>query len=118
MIVEERRSAAFTRDGGTKGRSDEGTEGRRGGVAESKWQTADGERGAGAIFGVMQILVNGQPREVPDESTVPVLLERLGLASSACAVVVNRRLVPKRQHSETVLRGGDKVEVVTLVGGG
>jgi thiamine biosynthesis protein ThiS len=31
---------------------------------------------------------------------------------------VNRALVPKRLHGETQLRQDDRIEVVTLVGGG
>ena len=34
------------------------------------------------------------------------------------AVEVNLELVPRRRHAEHVLRDGDRVEVVTLVGGG
>jgi thiamine biosynthesis protein ThiS len=46
------------------------------------------------------------------------LLARLGLEQSICAVEVNRALVPKRLHGETQLRQDDRIEVVTLVGGG
>ena len=51
-------------------------------------------------------------------TTVAELVEELGLAGQAVAVEVNRAIVPKRSHGETVLRPGDAVEVVTLVGGG
>lgn len=66
----------------------------------------------------MSIEVNGERREVPPGSTVRELLELMGLAKAACAVEVNKAVVPKRQHAERRLGDGDKVEVVTLVGGG
>lgn len=66
----------------------------------------------------MQLFVNGQPQEVPDGLTVSDLIARLGLDRSACAAEVNRELVPKREHSDRRLREGDRVELVTLVGGG
>ena len=34
------------------------------------------------------------------------------------AVELNLEVVPRAQHGATVLREGDKLEVVTLVGGG
>jgi sulfur carrier protein len=34
------------------------------------------------------------------------------------AVEINLEVVPRAQHRETVLNAGDRVEVVTLVGGG
>ena len=66
----------------------------------------------------MVIRVNGEAHELPAGSSIPALLERLGLKDAACAVEVNRELVPKRQHAATELRDGDTIEVVTLVGGG
>lgn len=66
----------------------------------------------------MTIIVNGQPREITASSTVEGLLADLGLAKSPCAVEVNQTLVPKRLHKVRPLAEGDKVEIVTLVGGG
>lgn len=66
----------------------------------------------------MTLTVNGQPTQLPPNATVAQLVDRLGLAHAACAVEVNKRLVPKRDHPAKVLADGDTVEVVTLVGGG
>lgn len=66
----------------------------------------------------MKITVNGEPRELPSDATVRDLIVHLGLAKAACAVEVNRQLVPRKAHETTVLKEGDNVEVVTLVGGG
>jgi sulfur carrier protein len=66
----------------------------------------------------MQVVVNGERREVGEGETVAALIGRLGLANQACAAEVNRSLVPRREQGERVLREGDVVELVTLVGGG
>ncbi|MEM9065999.1 MAG: sulfur carrier protein ThiS [Planctomycetota bacterium] len=66
----------------------------------------------------MQITLNGEPHEIDTGATVAALIEARGLADKACAAEVNGALVPKAQHGETVIGEGDRVELVTLVGGG
>ena len=67
----------------------------------------------------MRIDINGQPRTLPDGCTVEQLVHaHLRLGAQACAVEVNKVLVPKKRHAEHRLDDGDRVEVVTLVGGG
>jgi sulfur carrier protein len=66
----------------------------------------------------VHIVFNGEAREVPDGVTVAQLLDTLKLAARHVAVEVNLQLVPRAQHAECTLREGDRLEVVTLVGGG
>jgi sulfur carrier protein len=66
----------------------------------------------------MQIEVNGQEREVPDDTTITQLLRELDVKVPHVAVEVNLEVVPRARHAETKLRAGDRLEVVTLVGGG
>ena len=66
----------------------------------------------------MQILVNGSPERVPEDTTIADLVALKGLSGAACAAEVNRSLVPKRDHADRRLAEGDHVELVTLVGGG
>jgi sulfur carrier protein len=66
----------------------------------------------------MQIVVNGKPREVGDNATVVDLLRMLELDARQVAVEVNLELAPRGEHSSRRLAAGDRVEVVTLVGGG
>jgi sulfur carrier protein len=66
----------------------------------------------------MELTVNGGLREVADGSTVAALLAELGLANQFVAVEVNRQVIPRARHPECRLKAGDKVEIVTLVGGG
>ena len=66
----------------------------------------------------MQITVNGQQQQYPDEITVARLIEQMGLNPLHVAVEVNRQLVTRSLHAETELNENDQLEVVTLVGGG
>ena len=66
----------------------------------------------------MNLLVNGEPRQVREGSTVRDLLQELKVTAERVAVEVNAEVVRKARHAEHRLNEGDKVEVVTFVGGG
>ncbi len=66
----------------------------------------------------MLCTVNGQPREIPDQTTIDQLIEQLGLSGSICAAEVDRKIVPRRERSSFVIQEGQSIEIVTLVGGG
>jgi len=66
----------------------------------------------------IEIHVNGQPRAVAAGSTVAMLLQTLELDPRTLAVERNLELVPRGLHAATPLAAGDRLEVVTLVGGG
>jgi sulfur carrier protein len=67
---------------------------------------------------IMQIVVNGAQREVPEGATLEVLLQKLGLDQRRVAVELNEQVVPKAHHAETMLKSSDRIEIVTFVGGG
>lgn len=64
------------------------------------------------------VSVNGVPMELPEAATVATLLSSRGLDTAPCAVEVNERLVPRRDQATHALGDGDRIEIVTLVGGG
>jgi sulfur carrier protein len=66
----------------------------------------------------MHIQLNGQPFELPDGATVADLLARLDATGKRVAVELNLDIVPRSQHSATVLHDGDQLEVVHAIGGG
>ncbi len=66
----------------------------------------------------MQIVVNGQSKDIADEASVTALLEQLGLDARRVAVELNRKIVPRAQYGLTKLADQDQLEIVTLVGGG
>lgn len=64
------------------------------------------------------VILNGEPKEIVPGMTVAELLEGLRLKPRHVAVERNRDLVPRSQHAACVLEAGDRLEIVTLVGGG
>jgi thiamine biosynthesis protein ThiS len=66
----------------------------------------------------MQVVVNGDAKTVDEGLTVADLVALLELAPERVAVEVNQRLVRRAQYDQTRLSPGDRVEIVTLVGGG
>jgi sulfur carrier protein len=66
----------------------------------------------------VKLTVNGEPRELPDGTTVRDLLQSMRLDPRYLAAEVNRQVIPRARHAEHVLQADDVIEVVTLVGGG
>ena len=66
----------------------------------------------------MQVVVNGTSHELDSQTTVAQLLDKLKLAPIRVAVELNEELVPRKEFDRTGLRGGDRLEIVTFVGGG
>jgi sulfur carrier protein len=67
---------------------------------------------------LVRIVVNGAARDVPADTSVGVLLRYLELAGERVAVERNGKLVPRAERESTLLADGDRLEIVTLVGGG
>ena len=66
----------------------------------------------------MSITLNGEQRRIPTAASVRDLIRELGLDEDAVAVERNRAIVRKPSWAETMLRSGDRIEVVRFVGGG
>lgn len=66
----------------------------------------------------MKIQLNGQERTTEPGTTLAQLLAELGLDKVRVAVERNFEIVPRASYGSTVLVEGDRVEVVTFVGGG
>lgn len=66
----------------------------------------------------MNVFVNGDPHNVSEGTTVAELLSELEMTARHIAVEVNLELVPRTRHAEHLLHENDRLEVVTLVGGG
>jgi len=70
------------------------------------------------MSGNVDVVINGQQRLVNQGTTVAGLIGELGLTGKPVAVERNREVVPRALHESTVLASGDRLEVVTFVGGG
>ena len=66
----------------------------------------------------MRILLNGESFELAEPASVADLLARLDLLERRVAVELNLEIVPRSAHAGTLLREGDRVEVVRAIGGG
>ena len=66
----------------------------------------------------MHILLNGEPHELPENSTLSDLLVTLDLQNRRFAAEVNQELVPRSEHARHLLRADDRVEIVQAIGGG
>jgi sulfur carrier protein len=66
----------------------------------------------------MNIVVNGNKHELGGAGALGQLLKELEIVSERVAVMVNDRIVPKAARGEFVLKEGDRVEILTFIGGG
>lgn len=66
----------------------------------------------------MRITVNGKVEELASPCTLSEAVSQYRRNTGPCAVELNERLVPVDQRSEAQLTDGDRIEIVTLVGGG
>ncbi|MEB3828912.1 sulfur carrier protein ThiS [Phormidium sp. CCY1219] len=62
--------------------------------------------------------VNGEPRSCPPGTSVPQFLELIGLNPRLVAVEYNGEILHRQFWSETEIQPGDRLEIVTIVGGG
>jgi sulfur carrier protein len=66
----------------------------------------------------VQVRLNGEPRDLPEGSTVAHAVAALTAAATGVAVAVNGDVVPRGSWAAMLLRDGDQVEVVMAVQGG
>lgn len=71
----------------------------------------------------MKITVNGKPREVDAtgdnaEIDLPAFLRSHEINPRLVAIAINGDVIPKEEYGGAVIREGDAVEVVRMVGGG
>ncbi len=66
----------------------------------------------------IEVVVNGEPRQVPRGLDVVGLLGFLEIDGSRVAVELNRAIVHKAAWGGTLVTEGAQVEVVWFVGGG
>ncbi len=66
----------------------------------------------------MQIILNGEHHELPEQPRIIDLIKQLGLVGQRLAIEVNGDIVPRSQHAERCLHEGDRVEIVRAIGGG
>ena len=66
----------------------------------------------------MQIVVNGENKEVSESIKIGTLLRELGIEDKTMASAVNMEVIKKDKWDSHQLKEGDKVEFLHFVGGG
>ncbi|MEE9345536.1 MAG: sulfur carrier protein ThiS [Methylococcales bacterium] len=66
----------------------------------------------------MQILVNGETKQINTAMSLQQLLGDLELSQQRIAVELNHEIVPHSDYSSYHLQAGDKIEIVRAIGGG
>jgi sulfur carrier protein len=66
----------------------------------------------------MDVILNGEPAEVPASLTVAGLLAHLEIDARRVAVELNDAVIKRALYDQTPINAGDAVEIVNFVGGG
>ncbi len=65
----------------------------------------------------MKIYLNGKEKKIEYGTTIAILLKSLEANLNTMLLEVNQVIIPKSNHQGYVFEDGDKVEVVTAIGG-
>jgi thiazole synthase len=66
----------------------------------------------------MIVYVNGETREVAENSHVADVIADMGLTGKRIAVELNKEILPFDQHGTQALQANDRLEIVHAIGGG
>lgn len=66
----------------------------------------------------LRIIINGEPRELPESMSLSDLVAHLSLVPERLAIEFNREVVRRADWPRTMLSEGDQLEIVHFVGGG
>ena len=66
----------------------------------------------------MEITLNGEKYTLETGSNLVDLIEKLGLNIDKLAIERNLEIVPKSKFAMTIIKEGDKLELVHFIGGG
>lgn len=66
----------------------------------------------------INIIINGEPRSVPQGSSIAEMVAAIGLDPTKVAVERNLEIVPRSTLADVAVADGDTFEIVHFVGGG
>jgi sulfur carrier protein len=70
------------------------------------------------MFSQINLQVNGEIRNCSTQIPLPELLQQLGFNPRLVAVEYNGEILHRQFWESTQVKEGDKLEIVTIVGGG
>ncbi len=66
----------------------------------------------------MNIIVNGEKKELRETVNLQELLTKLELPTERVAIELNKNVIRKKDWTETEIKDADKIEIIHFVGGG
>ena len=66
----------------------------------------------------VEVTINGEVREFTDSLSLPELLEQIEMNPRLIAVEYNGEILHRQFWESTKIKSGDRLEIVTIVGGG
>ena len=66
----------------------------------------------------MRITLNGEPYELDEPLSVAALLMKVSIDPRRVAVEHNLTILKRQLFGDTLVRKGDRIEIVNIVGGG
>ena len=66
----------------------------------------------------MKVILNNKSTFLDDGLTIKSLLNQIDMKQKYFAVEVNEQIVPKSNYDIFLIKEGDKIEIVTAIGGG
>jgi thiamine biosynthesis protein ThiS len=66
----------------------------------------------------MNIILNGEEFLLEGESSLSGLVEKLQLDVRKIAIEKNLEIIPRSSYSSATINEGDKIEIVSFIGGG
>lgn len=64
------------------------------------------------------LTVNGEPEEIREGENLKSYLERKGINPNLVVCELNEQIIRRRELEKTVLKEGDTLEIITMMGGG
>lgn len=66
----------------------------------------------------IQLVVNGETKQCAAQTLLPIYLQQIGMNPRLVAVEYNGEILHRQFWESTYLQEGDRLEIVTIVGGG
>jgi thiamine biosynthesis protein ThiS len=66
----------------------------------------------------LQLTINGEKKDFSDGLSLAALVEQMAMKAERVAIELNLDIVPRSRWLETMLKDGDRLEIVHFVGGG
>jgi thiamine biosynthesis protein ThiS len=67
---------------------------------------------------MLNIIINGEEKKINPNISVTNLISKLELDIEKIAVELNQEILHLENHSKTILKEGDELEIIHFVGGG